>query len=305
MKDIKLLKELIESHTLGNELLIFVNNGSSFLSNQYIKFISDTKGLDIEYVENLDFLSSSSKDIFGASTIRENILRVLKCETFYCKNLKLKNEKNIIIVCNKYDSKNSIEFNDYVIQFPTLEEWMIRDYVYSVAEGVDPKDLDWLIKLCGGNIDRLSQEVDKLSMFEPTQRKRMFKEFVNDKMFGDMSEYNIFNITNALQSKDVEKLKDILPEIENIDVEAVGLVKLLWQNFKKLIMVWLNPRPTPENTGLKSNQIYAISRLPRVFSKNQLIDIFEEISEIDYKLKSGYIPADTIVDYLILKVLSI
>ena len=262
MKDIKLLKELIESHTLGNELLIFVNNGSSFLSNQYIKFISDTKGLDIEYVENLDFLSSSSKDIFGASTIRENILRVLKCETFYCKNLKLKNEKNIIIVCNKYDSKNSIEFNDYVIQFPTLEEWMIRDYVYSVAEGVDPKDLDWLIKLCGGNIDRLSQEVDKLSMFEPTQRKRMFKEFVNDKMFGDMSEYNIFNITNALQSKDVEKLKDILPEIENIDVEAVGLVKLLWQNFKKLIMVWLNPRPTPENTGLKSNQIYAISRLP-------------------------------------------
>ena len=42
-----------------------------------------------------------------------------------------------------------------------------------------------------------------------------------------------------------------------------------------------------------------------MFSKNQLIDIFEEISEIDYKLKSGYIPADTIVDYLILKVLSI
>ena len=305
MIDIQELKQELESGVLKNSLFILINSENSFLSNQYIEEISKVKNLDIEYLENLDFLNNSSLDIFGFNEVKEDVLRVYKCDTFYCKSQKLKDEKNLVIVCNKYDSKNSPEFNDYIVSVPKLEDWMIKDYVYSLAEGVDTTKLDWLIRICGNNIERIDQELQKLTLFEPIQRKVLFNQFVDDAMFGDLSEYTIFNITNALQSRDKDRLKSILPEIRNIDVEAVGLVKLLWQNFRKLISVWLNPNPTPENTGLKSNQIYAINRLPRVFTKKQLIDIFEEVSTIDYRLKSGQIPAEMITDYLIVKVLSI
>ena len=303
--DIQVLKEQIEQNKVSDSLLIFVNNKNNFLSNQYIKAIQQSKNLDIEYLDNLSSVENISVDIFNFVEVKENVLRVYKCDNFFFRPTKLTQEKNLIIVCNKYDSKNSVEFNDYVVRLPEIEDWMVRDYVYSVAEGVDQKDLDWLIRVCNNDIERIDQELNKLRLFDKSQQKIMFREFVDDSMFGDLSEFNIFNITNALQSKDVEKLKQILPEIKNIDVEAVGLVKLLWQNFRKMINVWLNPTHTPENTGLKSNQIYAISKLPRVFSKQQLIDIFEEVSAIDYRLKSGQIDASMIVDYLILKVLSI
>lgn len=305
MIDVQELKSKIEEKTLSTGLLIFVNNGNTFLSNQYIDAIKNLRNIEVEYLDDLSSIEESAKDIFGFVEIKKEVLRVYKCDTFYFKGTRLVDETNLIIVCNKYDTKNNISFNDYVVQFPVIEEWMIKDYVYSIAEGVDSKTLDWLIRICGNNIERIDQELSKLKLFDTRQRKVLFQEFVDDSMFGDLSEYNIFNITNALQSRDVEKLKVILPEIKNIDVEAVGLVKLLWQNFKKMIMVWLNPNPTPENTGLKSNQIYAINKLPRVFTKQQLIDIFQEVSTIDYRLKAGLIPAETIVDYLIVKVLSI
>ena len=303
--DIQVLKEQIEQNKVPDSLLIFVSTENSFLSNQYIRAIQKSKNLEIEYLDNLSSVEDISVDIFNFVEVKENVLRVYKCDNFFFRTTKLTQEKNLIIVCNKYDGKNSVEFNDYVVRLPKIEDWMIRDYVYSVAEGVDQKDLDWLIRVCNNDIERIDQELNKLRLFDKSQQKIMFREFVDDSMFGDLSEFNIFNITNALQSKDVEKLKHILPEIKNIDVEAVGLVKLLWQNFRKMINVWLNPKPTPENTGLKSNQIYAINKLPRVFSKQQLIDIFEEVSTIDYRLKSGQIDASMIVDYLILKVLSI
>ena len=305
MIDIQELKQELESGVLKSSLFIFINSENSFLSNQYIEEISNVKNLDIEYIDNLDFLNNSSIDIFGFDEVKEDVLRVYKCDNFYCKSPKLKDEKNLVVVCNKYDSKNSPEFNDYIVSIPKLEDWMIKDYVYSLLEGIDTKKLDWLIRICGNNIERIDQELQKLTLFEPIQRKILFNEFIDDGMFGDLSEYTIFNITNALQSRDKDRLKLILPEIRNIDVEAVGLVKLLWQNFRKLISVWVNPNPTPENTGLKSNQIYAINKLPRVFTKKQLIDIFEEVSTIDYRLKSGQIPAEMITDYLIIKVLSI
>ena len=305
MIDIKILKEDIEKKTLSDNLLIFVNNESSFLSNQYIDAIKEIHNLTIKYIEDLDFLKKPVFDIFSAKDLlTSNELRVYKCSSFLCKDVALVREKNIIVVCDKYDEKNPIEFNDYVVYMPKLEDWMIKDYVYSYAEGADESDLDWLIHICGNNIDRLQQELEKITLFDTFQRKIFLKEFKEDSMIEDLSNYTIFSLTNAIQSRDMQTLRDILLEIENVDVEAVGLVKVLWQNFKKMIDVWMNPNPTPENTGLKSNQIYAIRNLPRVYSKQQLINIVSCLSEVDYKLKSGELDASTIIDYVLIKVLS-
>lgn len=304
MIDIKVLKTCIEEKRMGDSLLILVNNKSgSFLSNQYIEGIKNARGLDIEYVQDIKTLSKNSFDIFNLDSSTNKCLRVYKCDTFICNDQNILKEKDLIIVCNKYSTDLSL-LENYVAVLPELEDWMIRDYVYSCAEGVDTKDLDWMIEVCKGNIDRINQEVNKLTLFEPSQRKLIFKEFIEDSMFEDLSSHTIFNITNALQSRDINTLKNILPEIKNIDVEAVGLVKILWQNFKKLIDVWLTPNPTPESTGLKPSQIYAINKLPRVFTKSQLFEIFRLLSTIDYRLKSGLLDASIIVDYLIINILS-
>lgn len=305
MIPIKDIKENIEHNTLSDGLLIFINSDkNSFLSEQYVKQISLIHKLPITYIENIDFINNKSLDIFGTNETT-NSLRVYRCNEFVCNSIKLLSEKNIIIICNSVSQDTSKEFSEYSVLMPTLESWMIQDYVYSCAEGVDTKSLDWLIKLCNNNIFRLDEEVSKISLFDSHQRDTLFKEFISDSVFNDLSEHTIFSITNALQSKNKNELTKILPGIKNIDVEPVGFVKILWQNFKKIIDVWLNPNPTPENTGLKSNQIYAISKLPKVFTRDQLVSIFETITSIDSRLKTGQLDASLIVDYLIIKILSI
>ena len=300
------LKNKIEEKTLTSELIILVNADSSFLSNQYINAISNIKNKKIQYLDDLSSVESRRVNIFGEEIeVEDNTLRVYKCDTFSTTSSTLDKEADLIIVCSKVDDKCTAQYSDHIIRLPVLEEWMIKDYVYSLAEGVKDKDLDWLMRICNNNIDRLDNEISKLTLFDSRQRQELFQDFVDEQMFDDLSEFNIFNISNALQSRDRGKLKQILPEIKNIDVEAIGLVKILWQNFRKMITVWMNSNPTPENTGLKSNQIWAIKNLPKVFNKEQLINIFEIVSEVDYKLKSGMLDANLIVDYLTIKTLSV
>ena len=300
------LKSKIEEKTLTSELIILVNADGSFLSNQYINAISNIKNKKIQYLDDLSSVESRRVNIFGEGIeVEDNTLRVYKCDTFSTTSSTLDKEADLIIVCSKVDDKCTAQYSDHIIRLPVLEEWMIKDYVYSLAEGVKDKDLDWLMRICNNNIDRLDNEISKLTLFDSRQRQELFQDFVDEQMFDDLSEFSIFNISNALQSRDRGKLKQILPEIKNIDVEAVGLVKILWQNFRKMITVWMSSNPTSENTGLKSNQIWAIKNLPKVFNKEQLINIFEVVSEVDYKLKSGMLDANLIVDYLTIKTLSV
>ena len=55
----------------------------------------------------------------------------------------------------KKELENSIE------NIPKLEGWQLQDYVYSIAEGVELKSLDWLISATDSDIYRIENELDK------------------------------------------------------------------------------------------------------------------------------------------------
>ena len=141
-------------------------------------------------------------------------------------------------------------------------------------------------------------------MFSVNEQKYMFDDMVNEGCFSDLSTYNVFNITNAVTGKDINLLHNALREIKNFDAEPLGVVTLLYQGFKKLMQVWLSNNPTPENTGLKSNVIYAINKSPRVYSKQQLLSCFETMTDIDRMLKTGELcEMKYLIDYVVCKVL--
>lgn len=294
---IKDLKKSIEEKSFSDNLLIFVAEKDSFLVHQYIKKISEIKNLQISYVDNIkntgDSLFSESPDFLYIFEVEE-----LKLSE------NLPSLKNFIIVCEKISEETLSLVKDIVIDFPKLEEWQMKDYVYSRGKGVNTKYLDWLFCICNKNIYRLDKELDKLDLFEEAHRNFIFENFIKDGVYEDLSNFQIYDLTNAIQIKDFDKISSILADIENIDVEPTGLLTLLYGGFKKIINVWLDKNPTPESTGLKSNQIYAIKNLPRNYTKEQLINVFEFLTTVDFKLKNGYIDANNLIDYIIIKVLS-
>lgn len=301
---IETLKEKIENKSVGSEPLIFLYEDINFIPLQYIVEIARIREKDIEYIDSLASIGSNVNDIFGGTTV-SNSLRVLITKELEDINEKFKYETDLYVVVNKIKDKACIEkLSDSVVIVPKLEDWQIKDYVYSLAEGIDTKSLDWLIEATGNDIYRLENELDKFKLFQEAERKYLFEDMLSDGAFVDLSNFNVFNITNAVTSRDYNTLKNALKEIKSFDAEPLGVVTLLYNGFRKLILVWLANNPTTESTGLKSGMIWAIKNQPRVFTKEQLLSSFLLLTNIDKMLKTGYIDTSWLIDYLICRILT-
>lgn len=298
------IKSQIEDSTISDALLIFQCQDNNYVAYQWAREIAKIHNKDISYIDSLEGLISASIDIFGTKTIDDGE-RIYSCETFDITSDKLKSERNLIIITNKITKESENIFKENICILPKLEDWHIKDYVYSLCQGIDEKDLDWLVSVCKSDIYRISNEVDKLTLFSVNERKYLFEDMKYQGAFNDLSTFNVFNITNAVTSRDYGSLLNALKEIKSFDAEPLGVVTLLYQGLKKLILVWLASNPTVENTGLKSNVIYAINKSPRTFTKKQLLDAYQFLNNIDRLLKTGQLcDMNKLIDYVICKVLT-
>lgn len=299
--ELKELKEQIESSNFFDDSLIFICPDNTFLAMQYIKRISFDRGALLTFIDSLDYLEDS---LFNEHGTNVGINVLIKDEVDYIPDAALF-EKNLFIVCKSIKSTELLtKFSSMIITMPKLEEWMIKDYVYSIAEGVDKSQLDWLIEASKYDIYRLEEELDKLRIFGVSERKYLFNELIYEGAFSDISSQTIFNLTNAIMSKDLDTVRLCLSEVDSIGIEPLGVVAILYKNFRKYIQVWLARNPTPESTLLPRGTIYAISKQPRVYNKYQLIKSFEFLTNIDSELKLGNIDTKWLLDYVICKLLT-
>lgn len=296
------LKESIENNTVINLPLIFVNKSkSTFLINQYIEAISKNTKKEISYTDDINFVYNKAAQLFD---ITDNSLFVYKCTKISLADIDISNCSDLIIVCTEITS-SSLEWEKHIVTITNLEQWMVDDYAYSYLENCDEYDIKKLLSICGDNIDRLKLEIDKVTIFNPVQQKYILKSLLEERALSDISQYTIFSLSNALQARDKNSIINILKDIDVIDVEPVGLLKIIYKNFNRIADVWLNKNPTPDNTGLKSNQIYAINKLPRIFSKEQLVNIVSKMAALDTEMRKGSFPVEYMIDYIITYVLTI
>lgn len=302
------LKSQIENNCVTDELIIFKANTDSILPDQYISVISKIKKLEINYVNTPDDMLDTTTSLFASCSnfAQPLCLNVLKTEVYVWGSKNITKAHNAIIVVSKFDDKEvEKELQPYIVNVPELEEWQVRDYVFSLITGVDQKQLDWMITLCGKNYQRLQSELDKLMLFQESEQKFVFNDLINDGEFSDLSSFNIFNLTNALSAKNMDTIQSIYKELDRIDINEFGFLTIMIKNFKNLIMVQLNSNPTTENTGMSSGQLYAIKKLPKVYNGDQLVKIYEILLDIDRKVKEGELPTEIMIDYILIKILSV
>lgn len=303
--DIKTLKENIESK-LSDIRFIFVNSEDSFLSNQYINAIAQKNELKIITVDEIKSLVPNDNDIFGVGdVIDESCLYVYRVDKFEEKDPDIMKIKHLVIVCDKIDSESKEIFTELVVEMPKLEPWQIKDYAYSIADGVNTKKLDWLLTVSNNNIHRVHNELSKLTPFIPKERDYVFDMMVEDDAFVDLSNFVIFDLSNAIIKKDIKTIAKILEDIKKIDVEPLGLQVILTNQFRNIISVQMSPNASAEKLGMNPKQFYAISKYScGYYTREQLVKIFDVVSKCDYLLKNGDVPNDKLVDYMILHILS-
>lgn len=291
--------DLENNKDIDQFLIFYYEDTTDYIPVQYAKALARIRNSEILYVDELDEINSSP-DPFSEPTSNLYVYKTDSLERIPAKYL----QNNLIIITPKLLKDAEKEYDEYILRIPKLEEWQIVDYIKTVSPGLTQDEMEWLVRTYKSNMYRVELEVDKLKPFSESARQYIFEDFYVDHVFETLSEYGIFDFTNAIQSKDLQTISNILSDINHIDIEPTGLITLLCANFKKLIKVWLNKNPTPENTGLKSNQIWAINRLSRTYTKEQLVKVFELVSDMERRLKTGEMPEELIIDYLTVKILS-
>ncbi len=296
--DIIKLKQNIEDNKLSDNLLIFVN-WDRFLLDQYIKAIA--KGRLINKLDSIDQFLSTYENLFG--DIKTDSLDIYNVDDFKCLDKKLLSQRDLIIICNKISDADTKDlFSEVIIESPKIEKWCVKDYLYSALPELKDLQKDWLLDICNYDLFRLQQEIDKLKIFNKKDREKLFDNFVKDHVFDDLISFTIFEFIDCIITKNKHKLAQILEQIKYCDIEPLGVLTLCYNNFKNIINVQMSNNPTPESTGLNPKQLYAIKHKTGYYSQYQLIDIFEFLTLVDYKLKTGELPADKIIDYILINI---
>ena len=219
---IESLKFKIEHNEKIITPLIFIRAHAEFLVTQYIGAFSALYD-DVLILDNLQSIYARN-NAFGET---HSCLKLFYADKLDNLDERFKTLTNVIIVTDKVSDNVLKDFASNIVIFAPIEDWQIKDYVYSRCDGVNTEKLDWLIQLCNSDLFRLKYEADKIQIFPIAQRKYLFDDFLRDGVFDDLSQYTIFNITDAIQKRDAVELGKILEELSRIDVEQVGVVTVL------------------------------------------------------------------------------
>ena len=286
------VKQYLTDNQNIDKMLIFKCEDTDFIGMQYTKKLAEIRNAEIINVESLEDIPTSN------SFIEENLIYLYRCESF---DKIIEENKQLIIITKKLSKDVLKELSDYIIIVPKLENWMTEDFIKLNCSGLDNEMVSWFVANYDNDIYKILLEIDKLKLFPPDTRKYLFEEFYNNGVFDSPDKNNAFALSSALQSKDKNSLIQLLSK--NNEIEPISAMSLIQSNLKKLCKVWLNKAPNPDNTGLKSNQIWAINNLPRTYTKEQLVKAFEIVSGLDRKIKSGEFPIELTIDYIVVKLM--
>lgn len=286
------VKQYLTDNQNIDKMLIFKCENTDFIGMQYTKKLAEIRNAEIINIESLEDIPTSNP------FIEENLIYLYRCESF---DKIIEENKQLIIIAKKLSKDVLKELSEYIIVVPKLENWMTEDFIKLNCSGLDNKIVSWFVANYDNDIYKILLEIDKLKVFPPDTRKYLFEEFYNNGVFDSPDKNNAFALSSALQSKDKNSLIQLLSK--NNEIEPISAMSLIQSNLKKLCKVWLNKAPNPDNTGLKSNQIWAINNLPRTYTKEQLVKAFEIVSGLDRKIKAGEFPIELTIDYIIVKLM--
>lgn len=287
------LKDRINNKQPISFPLIFVNDGGDFLIDEYINAICNNLSLKPLHVNSIKEI----EDVTSSMFYNNDNLFIYEPEKDVVVDMDRIGGVKVIIIYEKVPENKDL---DYTI-FPKLESWMVEDYAKVILPGLRKEESNWLCKICGYNINRVTLECEKISIFPKSNQGDIFSLINSENGYCDLSDMSIFNLSNAIIKRDIVGIKKVMTDIDYIDVEGTGLVTILLKQFLNIINVQLNNRATAQSLGMSEKQFRAIKYGCNIYSPKKLIDNYQFLNDIDRKLKGGYMEMDNkqLVMYII------
>lgn len=260
--------------------LLFINYDNDYLIKSYIKKIAENNSLTIKEIESIKEMMDIESGMFKEVDYLY-IYKLNKDDNLSKEQLK---DYKIILISDTDRNDSDIE----KVVFNKLENWQIEAYVQALLPGLDNREVSWLCKNAKYDIWRLDNEASKLNIFDKKDQSKILMAINDDNGYVDLNELTIFNLSNAIMNKDMLSIKKVVEDIDNIDVEGTGLVTILLKNFLNIINIQTNSKATAQSLGMSEKQFrYLQYNQCNKYSNEELFNIYNFLTDIDYKLKSG------------------
>ena len=277
------LKNFINNNTVPSDFMIFVSKDSKFLVNQYVKALSDLAAGGTRKVSSIYEPQQSSVALL---TAQEDTLNILTVEVFSERSEDYSQFDNTIVVCEQLDKSIAKDVEEYTVVFPKLEEWQIFDYAKKLCPNVDDDDLSWLIKAANLDIERVVNELDKVTIFDKAEQKAIFNSIRFDPQ-SDLYNIDLFAVVNALVNGDSLVLLDYLIHNNFDALEPVVLANRALTSLKNIILVTQNPNLTAEDCGVSAGQFRFLKYAYRSLDVNAVKEKIKFLTKFDFYLKTS------------------
>ena len=208
-------------------------------------------------------------------------------------------ESSILVVCYKYGKLKATQYKAYekkgvVFESVGIKDWNLPDWVLKTASRfkfqMDVQTANVLSEHIGNDLSRIYNEFEKLKVVLPAGST--ITPDVVEQYIGISKEYNIFELQEALGSRNIQKTYKIIHNFtqhlkENPNIKTI---LMLYNFYHKMLMYHLSPDKS--NEALRA--IYG-NLPPMILSKNvryaqshtitQLTYIISVLREYDVKSK--------------------
>ena len=208
-------------------------------------------------------------------------------------------ETSILVICYKYGKLKATQYKAYekkgvVFESVGIKDWNLPDWVLKTASAfkfkLDAQTANILTEHIGNDLSRIFNEFEKLKVILPPGSS--ITPDVVEQYIGISKEYNIFELQEALGSRNIQKTYKIIHNFsqhlkENPNIKTI---LMLYNFYHKMLMYHLSPDKS--NEALRA--IYG-NLPPMIMSKNvryaqshtitQLTYIISVLREYDVKSK--------------------
>lgn len=291
------LKNFITNNIVPSDFMIFISKDCPFLANQYVKALGELSVGGITKINSIYEPLQSSIMLLATPT---ETLNILYTDTFDERSEDYTQFENTIVVCDQVSKDIAKNVEKYAIKFPKLSDWQLFDYAKTICPTIDDEDLQWLVKATDCDIDRVINELAKVSLFNKSEQKEVFSAIRFDPQ-SDLYKADLFDIVNALVLGDSAVLYDFLKHNGWEIHEPVVLANRAISSLKNIILIVRNPQLTATDLGVSPGQFNFIRSRYKSLNVEAVRAKIKFLSNFDLMLKTSQLELDKrdMMSYLI------
>ena len=197
-------------------------------------------------------------------------------------------KQELVTTIEKYGVSVKFEF-----QKPIQLEKRIKAICNGYKVNIDGATLKYFIESCGTNMQELINEIRKLIEYAG-ENGTIDKDAV-DKLCIKKLESIIFELTDNLGKKDIEKSLQVLKNLIYAKEPVQKILITLYNHFKKLYFTILASKDNKDLVqvlNLKPNQTFLVNKYKmqaKYFKERELRQVLQELIDLDYNYKIGLI----------------